>query len=138
LLRSLEAVAELVGGEAIDAKMKEIADRKTMQQLERAKAAVVAALEKGELVKVAAVTEKSLIVGRELDKDGQVVYPGHVQLKFSDIKPEFQVKLLEQHPGAQIETTNGVKFEVLEVYDMVQAPAQQQTQETTQVPEAQN
>jgi hypothetical protein len=110
-----EAVVELFGAEVVDAKIKEIADRKTLENLDRAKAAVAAGVEKGELVKANAIGDKSLVIGREIETKGEIVFPGQVQLQMSAIKPEFQEKLKGQGAGFQIETPNGGKFEVLEV-----------------------
>lgn len=114
-----EAVVELLGPENVDSKMKEISERKMLQSLESAKEALAVGLAKGDLIQVAAITGASLVVGREFDDKGEAVFPGRVQLQMSGIKPEFQEKLLGQAPGTMIDT-NGGKFEVLEVYDVVQ------------------
>ncbi len=120
LANIVEAVVELFGADTVDAKIKEIADRKITANLERAKQALADGLEKGDLLKADAIGEKALVVGRELDKDGNVVFPGRVQLTFAGIKPEFQEKLKGQGVGTIIETPAGGKFEVLEVYDVVE------------------
>jgi hypothetical protein len=116
----LEAVVELLGTSTVDAKIKEISDKKTLQNLERAKKALEDALAKGEVVKTDKISEKSLVVGREVDKDGNPVFPGRVQLAYHSIKTEFQEKLKGNGVGFVVETANGSKFEVLEVYDVVE------------------
>jgi hypothetical protein len=115
----LEAVVEILDTKLVDQKIKEIADRKTLENLDRAKAAVAAGLASGELVKAMVIDEKSLIIGREIQTDGEIVFPGQVQLKFSQVKPEFQEKLKGQGVGFQIDTGSG-KFEVLEVLEVVE------------------
>lgn len=121
-----EAYMELLGTEAVDAKLKEINERRQLESVERAKAVVVDGLTKGTLVKALVIGKDSIIAGREIDKDGQVVFPGFVQLKFAAVKPEFQEKLTGQGAGTMIETPTG-KFEVLEVFDPVEAKAEAAT-----------
>lgn len=120
----VEAVVELFGAETVDAKIREIADRKVLQNLAKAQEALKEGLEKGEVLKAETINEKSLVVGREIDKDGNPVFPGRVQLTFSAIKPAFQEKLKGQAAGFSVETENGSKFEVLEVYDVVEKKAE--------------
>jgi hypothetical protein len=125
----LEAVVELLGASTVDAKIKEVADSKTMANMERAKQALEDALAKGELVKSETVTEKSLVVGREIDKNGSPIFPGRVQLTYGGIRPEFQEKLKGQAAGFSVETPRGNKFEVLEVYEVVEKQPEQPASE---------
>jgi hypothetical protein len=118
----VEALTEILGAGTVDAKIKEINERKVQAQLDKAKAALDEGLAKGDLVKADAVSDKSLIVGREYDKDGNVLPPGRAQITFDGIMPEFQDKLLGQGPGFTVETKNGGKFEVVEVYDVLATP----------------
>lgn len=120
----VEAVVELFGSEVVDAKIKEISDRKVLANLDAAEKNLEKAKGAGEAVKADAIDSKSLIVGREFDKDGNVVFPGKAQLTYEAIKPEFQKKLLGQSAGFQVETPNGGKFEVLEVYKIIEKPAE--------------
>lgn len=133
LANIVEAVVELFGAATVDAKIKEISDRKTMANLEAAKAKLTEAIQKGDVVKADAISDKSLVVGKEYDKDGNVLFPGRAQLQFGAIKQEFQDKLLGNGVGFTLETGNGGKFEVTEVYDVVEKPA---PTEVTEVPEA--
>lgn len=119
LANIVEAVVELFGAETVDAKIKEISDRKTMAKLEDAKVKLTEAIQKGEVVKADVITDKSLVVGREFDGEGNVVFPGRAQLQFAGIKPEFQEKLLGAGVGTTLETGEGRKFEVTEVYDVI-------------------
>lgn len=127
----VEAVVELFGPATVDAKIKEVADRKALAGLEQAQANLKAGLERGDLVVVDKVGEKSLVVGREIDSNGVVSFPGRAQLVFSQIKPDFSAKLLGQQVGFVMETSNG-KFEVQEIYDIVdRAPSNDPTTPTT-------
>jgi hypothetical protein len=118
----VEAVTEILGASTVDAKIKEINERKVNAKLDAAKKALEEGLANGEIVKADAVSDKSLIVGKEYDKDGNVLAPGRAQITFDGIMPEFQDKLLGQGAGFQVETKNGGKFEVVEVYDVVAKP----------------
>lgn len=121
----LEAVVELAGVQAVDVKIKEIADRKVLANLEVAKSRLEQALTSGEVVSANVISERSLIVGREFDAQGEVLFPGRAQLQYAGVKPEFQAQLLGQGFGFTLETGDGGKFEVLEVYDVVDQSAEQ-------------
>jgi hypothetical protein len=124
----VEAVVELFGSDTVDAKIKELADAKVTKNLANAKAALEKGLASGEVVLADAINDNSLVVGREFKADGEVVFPGRVQLQFRAIKPEFQEKLRGQGVGFTVETAGGGKFEVLEVYTVVEAaPAPTET-----------
>ena len=125
---AIDALVELAGG-------KDLVDSVIQShRVARATANLNAALARGDLVKVEAVSEKSVIVGREFDKDGNLVPPGRVQLSFRGFKPEFREKLLGKGVGfvfdigAELAETTGTpagetvtgKFEVSEVYDRVE------------------
>ena len=69
-----------------------------------------------------ALTSKYLIVGRELDKDGNVIPPGRLQLPFSRLLPEIKTKLAGAGPGTVIDTPNDRKFALDEVYIENPAP----------------
>lgn len=118
----LEAAVELLGAETVDAKVKEISERKVTQDLEKAQAALVAGLADGQLVKAEVIGEQTLVVGREFKEDGELVFPGRIQLTFAGIRAEFQAKLKGQGVGFTVETVDGGWFEVLEVYDVVEKP----------------
>ena len=125
LAQITEALTEILGSDIVDAKIKEIDQRKTMARVETAKKNLEDGLAKGTVVKADAISDKSLIVGRETDKDGQVIFPGRAQLTFDKVAPEFQDKLLGQGVGFQVDTQTGGKFEVVEVYDVVTPPPAQ-------------
>lgn len=119
LAQVVEALTEIIGSGNVDSKIKEIQERKTLARVEQAKKNLEDGLEKGTVVKADAISDKSLVVGRETDKDGNVVFPGRAQVTFDQIAPEFQDKLLGQGAGFAVETKAGGKFEVVEVYDVI-------------------
>lgn len=88
-----------------------------------AKASVELLKTQGVLVTSEKVEEASFIVGREFDKEGSVKHPGRVQVTFKDLKPEFQPKLLGQSVGFLVETEEGGKFEIQEIYSIDEAAA---------------
>lgn len=120
----LEAVTELVGVEMVDAKIKEISERKVQERIAQAKEALKQGIASGELVPATVITDKSMLVGRETDKDGNVVEPGHIQLPMDRIAfPTVREQLVGQGVGFKVQTPAGNTFEVLEVYDVVPKPA---------------
>lgn len=117
----LQAVTDVVGVENVTKALDALAQAKAEKQLASAKEALNDALTKGHLVPAATIGENSLVVGREFDKDGNLIPPGRIQLTFSGIKAEFQEKLKGQGFGFTVDTPTGGKFEVLEVYDFATA-----------------
>lgn len=118
----LEGVVESFGRDKVEAAVKASRERRIQQTMESEKKALEDLRASGELVAVPLVTEKSVIVGREYDADGSVRVPGRVQVAYSRVDPQFQTKLLDQPPGTTFELPNGGKFEVLEVYEVVEKP----------------
>lgn len=117
---SLEAVIALVGAEAVANKRAELQAAKIAQQLEDQKNAVAEAVKVGTLVVVPAITEKSLVIGVETNKDGSVAGTGRVQLPLQGIKPEFKEQLLGKAVGASFDLPTGGKFTCTEFYDVVE------------------
>ncbi|NBT57360.1 hypothetical protein EBT16_01105 [bacterium] len=115
----LDALATLVGPEKFQEVLKANALAKTKAQADAAKKALEQHVASGDLVAATTVGTESLVVGREFDKDGNLLEPGRIQLTFSGIKKEFQDQLLGQTAGFTVTTPVGGKFEVLEIYDFV-------------------
>lgn len=123
LANIVQAMVEILGGDVVDSKIKEMADAKALANLNAAQAALEHGLKTGEVVKADTIGEKTLVVGREFDNKGEVVFPGRAQLRFGGIRPDFQEKLKGQAAGFKMETDNGGSFEVLEIYDIVEKAA---------------
>ncbi len=136
LTEIMDAVIEHIGGDKITKTMSENRVKKAEAMAENDRKALDQALLDGNVAVAEAVSEKSIIVGRELLADGSVKVPGYVQAPYIRIAPEFQEKLKGQKAGVSIELPTGGKFEVTAVYDVVQkadvppAPAQTAAPET--------
>lgn len=115
----LEALATLVGKEKFEEVLAANAVAKAKGQAEAAKKTLEQHVEAGDLEVAATISEQSVVVGREFDKDGNLLEPGRIQLTFGGIKKEFQDQLLGQAVGFTVTTPVGGKFEVVEIYDFV-------------------
>lgn len=116
----LEAVMQLLGRESVESTMKEIEERRATETMEAEKKALEELTAAGNLVKVEKVSEKSIIVGREYQPDGSLRHPGRAQVAFPRVDPQFQPKLKDQGVGFVMDLPNGGKFEVAEIYEVVQ------------------
>lgn len=127
----VEAAVELLGGaDIIDEKMKEIRERKALAAVANAKAAIEKGLKEGEIVgNTGAITEKSIIVGHELNAEGKTEFPGFVSLATQQLKPEFKNQLIGKTAPVTIDTANGAKLAVTAVYETVAKPAEQKPAE---------
>jgi ABC-type transporter Mla subunit MlaD len=117
-----EMVNALVGLVGPDEIAKAIDDNRIAAAEENAKqvqANIAKGLENKKLVKAEKVSEQSVIVGQETNADGSVLAPGYSAMSFSEIKPDFQTKLLGQPVGFAVETETGGKFTVTEIIDRV-------------------
>jgi len=130
----LDAAVQLLGVEAVQTqvvqnrrdRLKEEADRQAAQVEELKKQGLIVAADK--------VGEKSLLVGREFGKPtevtdeqgqtqtkpGEVIWPGRSQLRFAQIAKEIGEKMLGQPVGFQVDTPQGGKWEILEIYEIVE------------------
>lgn len=114
----LEALIELAGLDEITA----VIDRRRVERARAESAQEKGRLEEGVadgyLTTIEKVAERSLVVGRLIDKEGQVIEPGRLQVAVPTIKPEFKSQLLDQAVGVLIDLNNGTKFELLEIYNV--------------------
>lgn len=67
------------------------------------------------------IGERSILVGRYLDKEGTVEEPGRSQLVMPGIAPQYREKLLTQAAGYKLAIDNGGTFEVQAVYEVDEA-----------------
>ncbi len=130
----LEAVVDLLGQDSVTLKIKEKRELKATAAMEQEKAALEELVKNGDVVKVEAITEKALIVGREYNPDGTVRHPGRAQVGFQRVDVQFQPSLSGQKAGFMFDLPNGGKFEVVEVYEVVEKP--EPKAEETKAPEA--
>ncbi len=115
----VSALVEVSGGKDLDdkvqAKLQERQDAKAAAEAQKAKDVLKQLVDAGTLAVADTITEESIIIGREFDKEGNVVAPGYVQVQFSQFVEDAKKALLGQGPGFVYET-NGTKFEVTDVY----------------------
>ena len=122
VVQALNAIMDILGRETVAAKIEELREKQALGEMESKKAQLEAMVAEGRLAKTDVVTEKSLIVGQEVTKEGKVVPPGRFQLHFGEIAPKFQEQLLGKGPGVSFEIPDYGKFEVQEVYNFVPPP----------------
>jgi hypothetical protein len=116
----LDAVVQTLGAETIQKLMTESRQAKAEAQAQAEEAALKELLAKGDIKATEKISEKSIVVGRETAKDGTVRIPGRAQVAFARIDPNFQSAFLGQGPGFSLDLPNGGKFEVLEVFEVVE------------------
>lgn len=87
----------------------------------------------GILVAEEAVGEKSFVVSREQDDQGNIVNP-RLQFTMGSLTPELRAKIVGGMPGQVITLEEGkLKLEILETYS-IQTPSAQSTEESESVP----
>ena len=118
----LDVFAEMLGEDAVKTALDSMRTRKALERAAAQKAAVEEAVKAGKLTVATVISEKSLVIGVELNKDGQAVSGGRVQLPVQGIKPEFKEKLVGQGVGASFDIPSGGKFTVQEIYEAVETP----------------
>lgn len=116
----LDAVVQTLGAENIQKVMEESRRTKAEEAAKAQETALKALLDKGEVKAVEKVSEKSIIVGRDHLADGTLRHPGRVQLMFSEIEPPFRPSFLGQSIGFVLDLPTGGKFEVMELYEVVE------------------
>jgi len=122
----LEAVKNLledvVGEGKVQAEVDSILLQRAVAASESQKRDLETAVKDGKFVVAAVVSEKSLIVGTEFDKDGKAYGAGRVQISLQGIKPEFKDKVSGQGVGFSFDLPNGGKFTINEIYDVAEQP----------------
>lgn len=116
----LEAVVQLLGKDAVETTMKEIAERRAQETMEAEKKAMLELVTRGDVAAVEKVTDKSIIVGREFNPDGTLRSPGRAQVAFQRVDEAFKANLLGQTVGFIMDLPAGGKFEVMEIYEVVE------------------
>jgi hypothetical protein len=133
----IEIVNALVvlGGDGFESKVQAQVEKQRKERLQKEvdaqKAALQKLVEQGVLVPAATIGEKTIVVGRELDKDKNPVGRGYVQVEFGQFTLEMKGQLAGNSAGfvAALPENNGF-FEVLEAYDFKETPAPATASET--------
>jgi hypothetical protein len=119
----MTAVVALLGEENVNSKVQENRIKRAEDNARLQAEDIEKRLTDGTLVRVEAISEKSLIVGREFDKEGTVMIPGRVQMDFVTVLPDYKEKLIGQKVGFSVPTPPGGKYEVVEIFEAVEKPA---------------
>lgn len=122
LTEIVNAVVFLVGEEDVAKAVTDARIAKAKQESEAAQAALEKAVADGQFKASETITETSIIVGTEKDKDGTVIPPGRAQLQFAKLLPKFKEELLGKTVGFVVTTPPGGSFEVTAVFDQVPQP----------------
>lgn len=114
LVEVLNAMMGVLGGEEFT---KKVQDQLHSNRVNRQKELVSKAVSDGLLVQVAKVSENSLLIGKEMSKDGTVLNGGRSQLEYSQLTDEAKVSALNQEVGHTINGEDGM-FEIQEIYEL--------------------
>jgi hypothetical protein len=113
----LDALITLTGMEQVFEQIKTKRIEKAEVEAEGKKAALEKALQEGQIVVAETVGEQSILVGTEVDKDGNQLHPIRAQLLFAQIKKDLAEPLRGKKVGEVIYTPIGSKFTLQEIYD---------------------
>ena len=112
----VEAVVVCVGEEQVDAALLRIRTLKAEADAEAARSNLQKAVAEKKLVPAESVSEASIVVGVETDKDGKAVPPGRVQFNSATLTPEYREKLIGQRLGFKFSTGDANTVEITEIY----------------------
>lgn len=112
------AVVNVVGRAAIEDEVKRAHIENSEKKAAMEMAALEAAYKQGKLLDADSVSDLSVVVGSEKDKDGNQLYPTTVQLLFPTLLEEYQAALRGHVAGDVIETPFGSKFTISRIYDV--------------------
>jgi hypothetical protein len=113
-----EGVVNVVGRAAIEEEVKRLHIERVEAKAAAETAALDAAYAAGKIVDAEEVGDMSVIVGSEVDKDGNKLYPSTVQLLFATLTKEYQEKLRGAKAKDVITTPFESKFTVSKVYNI--------------------
>lgn len=133
--QALQNVVEVINGvikasgpefEAkVQAAITEDQNKRALEAVEREKAVLAQLIESGTHRVAEVVTEDSIVVGREFNKEGALLGVGRVQVRASQFTPEAKEQVLGKGVGFMIEVAStGGRFEVAEIYEEVPASEQ--------------
>ncbi len=121
----LRAVINLLGREVVEKEVRRLKIEQLEGESTKQTAVFEEAKKEGKVVATTAVTEKSVIIGTELDKDNNQLYPVRVQLFFPQLPADYQKAYLGAKLGETVVTPTASKFTISEIYEVVvkEAPA---------------
>ena len=115
----LDACVTLLGLDTVLEQVKKARIDKSEAESENKRVALETALAEGKIVVTDTIDTQSIIVGSEVDKDGNPLHPLRAQILLAQIKPELAEPLKGKKVGDVVETPIGTKFTVLEIYNIV-------------------
>jgi len=99
-----------------------------VQEVKEVKSHLAHMLEAGTMARVTHVDTHSIICGREYNVAGELQFPGHIQVAYSQVRPELQPAILGRAVGDKISLPNGNTLEITLVCDPVaEGPTQMAT-----------
>lgn len=125
LEEQVEALKELNGTEDVERIVAEHRLMKARAAAEKEKASLDEAIADGYVFAVDTVGDKSVIVVRYTDKDGNVVEPGRQQLVIPGVQPKFRDQLIGKSAGLKMDMEDGGSCELLEIYNVDEAKAKE-------------
>jgi hypothetical protein len=115
----LRAVINLLGRETVEKETRRLKIEELESKSLQEKATFDAAKEAGKVFATERVTEKSVIIGTEVNKDGEQLFPTRVQLFFPQLPIDYQKCYLGAAAGDVVVTPTGSKFTIAETYEVL-------------------
>lgn len=128
-----DAVATLLGTDEVAEQIRVARKKRAEDAVKHRLEAVDLALKAGTLVVSEAFSDKSVAVGVERDKDGNVVGTDQQVLLSGEFLPNVKALLLGKKPGDKVTLENETTFELTALYDEVETvnmPVSPELQET--------
>ena len=113
----LDAIVEILGTENVLNMARTLHVRTLRAQNEARMASMQKLIDSGAFVKVDEATADSVLLTEEVDAQGIVMEPGRTYDNIPAFPPEIAAQLIGAKVGATIDTTDGQKLTVLEIYN---------------------
>lgn len=121
----LDALIEILGPQNVQNIMAANRQKRAEDQAAAEKKGIEDALAKGQIKVAEVISEPTIIVGEEFNKEGVSNVPGRVQVSFLRVAKDFQDQIRGKGVGVSFDIPQtGGKFVVKEIYDVV--PPEQQ------------
>ena len=130
----VRALITLVGQDTVEKEVR----RAKIEDLEgksaKQKAVFDEAIAKGKVVPGESVNDRSVILGTEVDPEGNQLYPVRVQLLFGNLPADYQACYKGAKPGDKVVTPTKSTFSISEVWDVVVKGTEVESTPTTGLP----
>ena len=98
--------------------------KREVERAERDSKMIASLVDSGLLEVAEVVGPKSILVGREFNKEGELLGGGRAQVPFNDFNVDMQAKILGQGVGFVLDAPDG-RFELVEIYNQAEPKAPQ-------------